>query len=68
MINIKIMFQGYSGCPNKTNIYHTCTKFCEDYWKNGHIEPDPKYLKKKAAMLAKYPLPVHWQEVYDPGV
>lgn len=61
-------FRGYSGCPNKTNIYHTCTKFCEEHWKSGHSEPDAIYLEKKASMLAKYPLPVHWQEVYDPGV
>lgn len=61
-------YRGYLGCPNKTNIYHTCAKFCEEYWKTGHTEPDSNYLKKKASMLAKYPLPVHWQEVYDPGV
>uniref|UniRef100_A0A1B6CRD3 Polyglutamine-binding protein 1 n=1 Tax=Clastoptera arizonana TaxID=38151 RepID=A0A1B6CRD3_9HEMI len=61
-------YKGHFGCPNKVNIYHDCTKFCEDHWKDGKRVPDKKYLRKKAAMLAKYPLPSHWKEIYDPGI
>ncbi|XP_075235853.1 poly-glutamine tract binding protein 1 [Lycorma delicatula] len=60
-------YRGYSGCPNKYNVYHECTLFCKEHWKGGHKEPDPKYLKRKAAMLSKHPLPSHWKEIYDPG-
>uniref|UniRef100_A0A1B6EUH7 Polyglutamine-binding protein 1 n=1 Tax=Cuerna arida TaxID=1464854 RepID=A0A1B6EUH7_9HEMI len=59
-------FKGFAYCPNKNNIYHDCTKFCEEIWKKR--EPDPKYLKRKKKMLAKYPLPSHWKEVYDAGI
>ncbi|XP_022191914.2 polyglutamine-binding protein 1 [Nilaparvata lugens] len=60
-------FLGYPGCPNKYNIYHECTIGCKELWKDGISEPDPKYLKRKTAMLLKYPLPSHWKEIYDPG-
>uniref|UniRef100_A0A1B6KDX2 Polyglutamine-binding protein 1 n=1 Tax=Graphocephala atropunctata TaxID=36148 RepID=A0A1B6KDX2_9HEMI len=59
-------FKGFAYCPNKNNIYHDCTKFCEETYKKR--EPDPKYLKRKKKMLAKYPLPSHWKEVYDAGI
>ncbi|XP_046662363.1 uncharacterized protein LOC124355315 [Homalodisca vitripennis] len=59
-------FKGFAYCPNKNNIFHDCTKFCEETWKKR--EPDPKYLKRKKKMLAKYPLPSHWKEVYDAGI
>lgn len=59
-------FKGYIYCPNKNNIYHDCTKFCEEIWNKR--EPNTKYLKKKKRMLAKYPLPSHWKEVYDAGI
>lgn len=59
-------FKGFIYCPNKNNIYHDCTKFCEESWKKR--EPDPKYLKRKKKMLSKYPLPSHWREVYDAGI
>lgn len=60
-------FRGHPGCPNKYNVFHECTLFCKEHWKEGRKEPDPKYLKRKAAMLSKHPLPSHWKEIYDPG-
>lgn len=60
-------FKGHPGCPNKYNVFHECTLFCKEHWKDGHREPDTKYLKRKAAMLKKHPLPSHWKEIYDPG-
>uniref|UniRef100_A0A069DRZ6 Polyglutamine-binding protein 1 n=1 Tax=Panstrongylus megistus TaxID=65343 RepID=A0A069DRZ6_9HEMI len=60
-------FKGHSGCPNKWNIYHECTGFCARHWGKGIITPDAKYLRKHARLLAKYPLPNNWKEVYDPG-
>uniref|UniRef100_A0A0A9YR75 Polyglutamine-binding protein 1 n=3 Tax=Lygus hesperus TaxID=30085 RepID=A0A0A9YR75_LYGHE len=60
-------FKGTPGCPNKYNIYHECTPFCAKRWGKGITVPDPKYLKKQARMLLKYPLPLTWKEVYDPG-
>ncbi|XP_026478829.1 polyglutamine-binding protein 1-like [Ctenocephalides felis] len=65
-INFKI--KGYENCPNKYNIYHDCSHYCVKKWKNGHTEPDVKYLEKKMRMLMKYPLPDNWKEVYDKGV
>lgn len=59
-------FKGYIYCPNKNNIFHDCTKFCEETWRKR--EPTSKYLKRKKRMLAKYPLPSHWKEVYDAGI
>lgn len=59
-------FKGYIYCPNKNNIFHDCTKFCEEMWRKR--EPTQKYLKRKKKMLAKYPLPAHWKEVYDAGI
>lgn len=62
-----VVLQGYSGCPNKYNVYHECTAFCEEKWGQGFIEPDPSYMRKKQRMLLNYPLPENWVEVYDPG-
>lgn len=62
-----IVFQGHYGCPNKSNIYHECTTFCEERWGQGIIDPDPSYMRKKQRMLLKYPLPENWVEIYDPG-
>lgn len=61
------MIQGHHGCPNKSNVYHECTKFCEQRWKNGIKRPKNGYLKSRNAMLEKFPLPKNWHEVYDPG-
>lgn len=58
---------GYKGCPNKYNIYHKCNIYCVTRWGNGIVEPDKGYLKRKARLLKKYPLPKGWKEIYDPG-
>ncbi|GLH03141.1 Polyglutamine-binding protein 1 [Gryllus bimaculatus] len=58
---------GHPGCPNKYNIFHECTVFCKEKWGVGHAEPDTKYQRLKQKMLQKYPLPITWMEVYDPG-
>ncbi|XP_050443209.1 polyglutamine-binding protein 1 [Adelges cooleyi] len=60
-------FKGHHGCPNKSNVYHECTTFCEQRWKNGNKRPKNGYLKARNALLEKYPLPNNWHEVYDPG-
>lgn len=62
------MIQGYSGCPNKYNIYHECSKKCKDLWGAGHLQPSEKYLKWQMKLLQKYPLPETWKAVYDPGL
>ncbi|XP_050521888.1 polyglutamine-binding protein 1 [Daktulosphaira vitifoliae] len=60
-------FKGHHGCPNKSNVYHECTKYCEQRWKNGKKRPKNSYLKARNSLLEKYPLPNNWHEVYDPG-
>ncbi|XP_015369738.1 PREDICTED: polyglutamine-binding protein 1 [Diuraphis noxia] len=60
-------FKGHHGCPNKSNVYHECSKFCEQRWRNGIKRPRNGYLKSRNAMLEKFPLPKNWHEVYDPG-
>lgn len=58
---------GYKGCPNKYNIYHKCNIYCVTRWGNGIADPDKEYLKRKARLNKKYPLPKGWKEIYDPG-
>ncbi|KAK8395752.1 hypothetical protein O3P69_005685 [Scylla paramamosain] len=60
-------FQGYPGCPNKWNVFHECNAVCRDQWKDRNFV-DPEYDRRRLKMLAKYPLPTHWQEVLDPGI
>lgn len=64
---ITLKFKGHPGCPNKSNIFHECAKFCKIRWKQGIRVPSKEYLKKKNKILSKYPLPDAWKEVYDPG-
>uniref|UniRef100_A0A8D8YK71 Polyglutamine-binding protein 1 n=2 Tax=Cacopsylla melanoneura TaxID=428564 RepID=A0A8D8YK71_9HEMI len=64
---ITLKFKGHSGCPNKSNIFHECSKYCKLRWKEGIRVPGKDYLRKKTKMLVKYPLPDGWKEVYDPG-
>ncbi|KAI5643076.1 WW domain-containing protein [Phthorimaea operculella] len=59
--------KGHKGCPNKSNIYHECTKFCVKKWKQGKLAPDETYLEAKAKALELWPLPAGWEEVYDEG-
>ncbi|CAI2350260.1 unnamed protein product [Caenorhabditis sp. 36 PRJEB53466] len=61
---------GAPGCPNKTNPFHVCVEFCYDHWGDGTPEyrlPE-KYVQQKNRMLAKFPLPDNWAEVYDEGI
>lgn len=60
-------YKGYEGCPNKYNIYHSCSKFCMMRWKVGILEPTAKYIKQRERLLRKYPLPNNWREIYDRG-
>ncbi|KAF0310289.1 Polyglutamine-binding protein 1 [Amphibalanus amphitrite] len=57
---------GALGCPNKWNVYHECSAFCQRRWGAGQ-DPDPRLELKRLRMLEKYPLPAGWSEVYDPG-
>ncbi|XP_008482072.1 polyglutamine-binding protein 1 [Diaphorina citri] len=66
-MQITLKFKGHPGCPNKSNIFHECSKYCKLRWKEGIRVPSKAYLKKKNKILAKYPLPDGWKEVYDPG-
>ncbi|XP_012269276.2 polyglutamine-binding protein 1 isoform X1 [Athalia rosae] len=66
-IDILQKFMGYSGCPNKYNIYHECNSKCKDLWGAGHLQPTEKYLKRQTQLLQKYPLPETWKAVFDPG-
>lgn len=59
--------KGHKGCPNKSNVYHECTKFCVKRWKQGNIVPDETYLESKRKILELWPLPSGWEEVYDEG-
>lgn len=59
--------KGHKGCPNKSNIYHECSKFCVKKWKQGKTTPDEKYLDSKRKVLELWPLPPGWEEVYDEG-
>ncbi|KAG7188184.1 hypothetical protein KM043_017678 [Ampulex compressa] len=66
-IDLSQKFMGYSGCPNKYNIYHECTKKCKELWGLGHVQPSDKYLKIQMRLVQRYPLPEMWKAVYDPG-
>nr|CAH7751266.1 unnamed protein product [Callosobruchus chinensis] len=59
-------FKGLSVCPNKSNVYHECNLWCETHWK-GVTTPDPVYQRKIHKLLAKYPLPMNWADIYDKG-
>ncbi|XP_017784853.1 PREDICTED: polyglutamine-binding protein 1 [Nicrophorus vespilloides] len=54
-------------CPNKYNIYHECTTWCQIHWK-VHNNPEPHYMKSVKKMLEKYPLPKNCTELFDNGV
>lgn len=64
----KLIRLGHHGCPNKSNVYHTCSNFCVKYWGIGKIQPDGKYDVRRRKMLKKYPLPAGWIEVFDSGM
>uniref|UniRef100_A0A0K0DMY9 Polyglutamine-binding protein 1 n=1 Tax=Angiostrongylus cantonensis TaxID=6313 RepID=A0A0K0DMY9_ANGCA len=61
---------GAPGCPNKYNPYHLCSEYCYDHWREGTPENrlSESYQRKRRRMLAKFPLPEPWVEVYDAGI
>jgi polyglutamine-binding protein 1 len=65
--NKKTNYKGWSTCPNKSNIHHECTYWCETHWK-GVLTPDPRYMRNMQKLLFKYPLPNSWTEVFDKGL
>lgn len=54
-------------CPNKYNIYHDCTTWCQMHWKIQST-PEPRYLKNIRKLLEKYPLPKNCTELFDAGI
>lgn len=54
-------------CPNKYNIYHECTTWCQIHWK-AHTAPEPRYLKNIRKLIEKYPLPKNCTELFDNGI
>ena len=53
-------------CPNRSNPYHSCVKFCKNRWGMKTFTPEPDMMRRKERMLRKYPLPEGWKEVADP--
>lgn len=60
-------YKGAAYCPNKYNIHHDCTLWCQTHWK-VHTMPEQKYAYNVRIMLEKYPLPHNWTEVFDKGM
>ncbi|KAF5288187.1 hypothetical protein FQA39_LY03955 [Lamprigera yunnana] len=60
-------YRGVTGCPNKSNIYHDCSYWCELHWKPSN-SPDSIYIRNVGKLLLKYPLPHNWTEVFDKGM
>ena len=45
----KMKFMGYPCCPNKWNIYHECTTYCQNHWNSKRStgpEPGSEYAAK----------------------
>lgn len=66
-IAVESDYLGHKGCPNKYNVFHRCTIFCLEHWKDGQIEPSDEYVRYKR-LIDRYPLPKTWTPIYDPGV
>ena len=57
------------GCPNKYNIYHSCSQYCvENYSHPEETSPTMDQRKQLALILRTYPMSNEWTVVYDPGV
>lgn len=67
----RIKFMGYPCCPNKWNVYHECSLFCQNHWnskRSSGPESNSEYAAKHKAMMEKIgSLPEDWQEKWDPG-
>lgn len=55
-----------TACPNRSNPYHVCVKYCKNRWGLKLFTPDTVMLSRRDRMLRKYPLPDGWKEVADP--
>lgn len=55
------------GCPNKYNIYHTCSEFCLKKFGSGTEIPPTMIKRKYNRLVKKYPLPENWRRVWEPG-
>jgi len=60
-------YLGHKGCPNKFNVFHRCTLFCVEHWKEGQSEPDGEYMIRYKRLIDRYPYPKEWTAMYDPG-
>ena len=68
----RIKFMGYPCCPNKSNVYHECSLYCQNHWntkRSNGPEPGSEYDQKHKSMMEKLgALPEDWQEKWDPGI
>lgn len=55
------------GCPNKVNIYHDCTEYCQERYGKGKVCPSPRTERKYRTLLKRFPLPLKWLDVWEPG-
>lgn len=55
------------GCPNKVNIYHDCTEYCEERYGKGDEVPSLRTERKYRNLLKRFPLPLDWLDVWEPG-
>lgn len=56
------------GCPNKYNLYHRCSRYCQERYCNPRLEPKRSQLKLLSVLLRHYPITPDWKPIYDPGV
>lgn len=66
-ITVENDYLGHKGCPNKYNVFHRCTLFCLEHWKEGTIEPSEEYMKRYKRLIDRYPVSKEWTPIYDPG-
>ncbi|XP_074601651.1 poly-glutamine tract binding protein 1 [Brevipalpus obovatus] len=55
------------GCPNKYNIFHSCSDYCVKKYGLGTETPSQAVQRKYNRLLKKYPLPTNWIKVWEPG-
>ena len=61
----KMKFMGYPCCPNKWNIYHECTTYCQNHWNSKRStgpEPGSEYAVKHKVNFNKFPKSVNIQK------
>ncbi|XP_067941750.1 polyglutamine-binding protein 1-like [Watersipora subatra] len=63
--SVKVVYE-MADCPNTTNPYHECEKYCMEYFGIKTFEHKHGDERKRIRMLKKYPLPTGWTEVGDP--